>query len=621
MAQSSRKIFIPLIAVAFLAPLSPSTGMAAPKPAFENLGKPVRLPLPIQFVTTDSQDRSIAWGSLLDDERRAMVGVRLENGELVTVDLTKYGKSNANLLFKRDENTIFIYAGNPGRFFKYEIAENKLTLPGDASQATYWMSTSGIVAPDGEIYVGTFPRTGVSALDPTSGAVEHWRVNNDPRQAYVITPAAADDGTVYFPTGLHHAELWSYNPKTKEKKQILPASLQKRTGGTASVWTGIDGQVYGQLGAQNFQCLPDSIVLGQTKLKRPNLQTAAFNGKTVREIDGDGRLVFIDQATQETSYLQTSFVSRAITLFSIGDELKGKIYGSSLKPGHVFACDTTTGKTEQLGPLTTGHVQVYDFLAYYGGLFMSSYTGSYFDYYDPSLPRSETNPHRIGRAGQQQERPLHLVLGPDGMIYSPNMPVKGQLGGALTRIDPKTSAIETWRDIVPRQSLMSVAAVPETGEVFLTSSIAGGSSAIPTEKEAVVALWNIKAEQIAFTAKPIARATAYGEAVRARTGIIYGFAKNQYYAFDPVKRQTVFTGRLPSASPGVLLADKPVGPAGLIYGVSRGDGSIFAIDPADHSLKVLTKDPSLIKTHAISVTMDGVLYYTHGASLMRCKLP
>ena len=593
---------------------------AAPQYTFENLGRPVSLPLPIEFITTDARNRSIAWGSLVDDERRALVGVRADSGELVTVDLAKYGKSNANLFFKRDENTIFIYSGNPGRFFKYEVAQNKLTPLGEPSQATYWMVSSGAVAPDGKIYVGTYPKNGVSVLDPATGAVEHFNVVDNPQQSYVINPAVADDGTVYLPVGLNRAELYSYNPKTKEKKQILPASMRKSTGGTAKIWTGTDGQVYGQLGGENFLAQPDKIVLGQTKDERPETKPALYNGKLVREIDGEGRLVLIDQANNSASYVPTKFTSRTITLYSIGDELNGKIYGSSLKPGHVFAFDIKTGKTEQLGLLTGGRIQVYDFLAHNGGLFMSSYTGSYYDYYNPSQPRSENNPRRIGRAGQQQERPIQLVLGPDGMIYSPNMPVKGQLGGALTRIDPKTFALKSWRNVVPKQSLMAVAPVPETGELLLTSSIAGGSSAIPTEKEAVVALWDPKTEKVVYTATPIAGATSYNKATRARTGIIYGFAKNQYFAFDPVKRQTVFTGQLPSASLGVLLGDEPVGPNGLIYGVNREDGSIFSIDPANHSLKVLTKDQSLVRTHAIYVSRDGALYYTDGATLMRCKL-
>ncbi len=594
---------------------------AAPQYTFENLGKPVRLSLPIEFVTTDPQKGAIAWGSLVDDERRALQGVRLDTGELITVDLWKYGKSNANLFFKRDENTIFIYSGNPGQFFKYEVGQNKLTPLGEPSQASYWMNTSGFVAPDGKIYVGTYPKNGVSVLDPATGAVEHFNVVDDPQQSYVINPAVADDGTIYLPVGLNRAELYSYNPKTKEKKQILPASLRKSTGGTAKIWTRADGQVYGQLGTENFLCRPDRIILGQKKEEPPKTKPALYNGKQVREIDGDGRLVLIDQANNQPSYVQTKFASRTITLYSIGDELNGKIYGSSLKPGHVFAFDTKTGKTEQLGLLTSGRIQVYDFLAHNGGLFMSSYTGSYYDYYDPSQPRSENNPRRIGRAGMQQERPIHLVLGPDGQVYSPNMPVKGQLGGALTRIDPKTYALKSWRNLVPKQSLMAVAPVPETGELLLTSSIAGGSSAIPTEKEAVIALWNPKTEQVTYTAKPIAGATSYNKATRARNGIIYGFAKNQYFAFDPVKRQTVFTGQLPSASLGVLLADEPVGDGGLIYGVNREDGSVFAINPADHSVKVLTKDESLVRTHAIYVSRDSYLYYTDGASLMRCKLP
>lgn len=593
---------------------------AATKYVFENLGKPVRLALPIEFVTTDSQNRSVAWGSLVDDERRALVGVRAESGELVTVDLTSYGKSNTNLLFKRDENTIFIYAGNPGRFFKYEIAANKLTPLGEASQATYWMTGSYAIAPSGKIYVGTYPGTGVAVLDPATDKTEYFQLSSDKQQAYVIHPTAADDGMIYLPVGLHHSELYSYNPATGEKKQILPASMQKSSGATCTVWTADDGQVYGRLGDQTFLCRPDGITLGLNKPERAEPPQNQLGGKTFSAIDGEGRLVVVDQASKKESFVPTSFETRAITLYSIGDEHKGKIYGSSLKPGHTFSYDLQTGKMENLGLISGGRIQVYDFLSHGDGLFLSSYVGSHYDFYNPSLPRSETNPRRIGRAGQQQERPVQLVLGTDGMIYSPNFPVKGQLGGALTRIDPKTFALKTWRNIIPRQSLSSVVPVPQTGELFLTSSVGGGSSAIPTEKEAFVALWDPKTEKETFRAQPIPGTRTYSKAVGARNGMIYGFAGNEYYAFDPVKRTTIFTGKIAGDSASILLADEPVGANGLIYGVERETGSIFAINPADHSLKILTKDKSLVRTHAIYVTADGVLYYTDGASLMRCRL-
>jgi hypothetical protein len=55
--------------------------------------------------------------------------------------------------------------------------------------------------------------------------------------------------------------------------------------------------------------------------------------------------------------------------------------------------------------------------------------------------------------------------------------------------------------------------------------------------------------------------------------------------------------------------------------VNRDNGAIFAINPADHSLKIIGQDKTLQNTHSISVTRSGVLYYTDGATLMRCKLP
>jgi outer membrane protein assembly factor BamB len=608
-----------LLAVSPL-PLISSCDAAATPLVFENLGQPVRLPTAIQFVTKDAQNRYIAWGSVLDDERRALVGVRAESGELVTVDLSSFGKSNANLLFKQNENTIVIYAGNPGRFFKYEIASDKLTPLGEVSKATYWMGAGFAVAPNGKIYVGTYPGAGVSVFDPATETVEHWTMTSDPKQAYVIIPAAADDGAVYFPVGLHHPELWSYSPATGQKKQILPASLQKGSG-TCRVWTADDGQVYGQKGSTTFLCKPDGVVIGPAKGPREEVADIRIGDQFAREIDGQGRLVLEDKTTKKKKYVPTKYQSRAITLYSIGDELSGKIYGSSLKPGHTFSYDTATGQTHDLGVITGGRIQVYDQLAHGGGLFLSSYVGSYYDYYVPSQPLSETNPRRIGRAGQGQERPLQMIVGPDGEIYSSNMPTKGELGGALTRIDPQTFALKTWRNIIPSQSIMSLAPVPELNALFLTSSIAGGTSSIITEKEAFVALWDIKSEKIVFKTQPIAGAKTYSQAVRTRNGIIYGFADEKYYAFDPAQLKVVFTSALPEAKRTPLLADAPVGEAGLIYGVNRDNGAIFAINPADHSLKIIGQDKTLQNTHSISVTRSGVLYYTDGATLMRCKLP
>jgi len=198
------------------------------------------------------------------------------------------------------------------------------------------------------------------------------------------------------------------------------------------------------------------------------------------------------------------------------------------------------------------------------------------------------------------------------------------LGGALVRVNPTDWKVKIYSDVIHNQSFSSVVSVPETGELFVTSSIAGGSSSKPTEKEAWVFLWNPKTEKIDFKAQPIPGATAYSKAVRAPNGMIYGFAVDKFYVFDPVKRQVVFTGNLPGRTPddyprAPLLSDEPASD-GLIYGVDSTTGNLFSINPTDSKITVLANNKSLKGTHFARTETDGYLYYNEGARLMRVKV-
>jgi len=51
------------------------------------------------------------------------------------------------------------------------------------------------------------------------------------------------------------------------------------------------------------------------------------------------------------------------------------------------------------------------------------------------------------------------------------------------------------------------------------------------------------------------------------------------------------------------------------------DDALIAIDPSDHSVKVLAHDPALKRTHGFCIAQDGFLYFGSGSHLMRCKLP
>ena len=592
---------------------------------FEDLGKPIRMDLPIELVTDAPETGPIAWAGLTDADRSALVGVHMESGQLTQVDLTPYGKANSVLLFKQSERVLYLFAGVKGRFLKYDIPSGKLSTIGEPSIATYWVRGSFTVAPDGKIYVGTFPQGSLSIFDPATEKVEHLtRISPNAGIEYIIKPESDADGIIYCPMGMHHGELWSFDPKTKEKKQLLPKNLQ--TYGVPSIWRAEDGKVYGKKGNTVFLCAADGITTGQTQPARKE-NNPALNGKTVLHIDDNGSLVLEDQRTKERTLIKSTFEASAKLVFSISDIHDGKLYGSSMKPGNMFSYDTKTGELTNMGRVARGSTQIYDLLSYGKGLFVSSYTGGYIEYFEPGRPRSANNPRLLAHLHRlaKQERLVQLVLGPDGKIYSPTAPIKGHIGGTLLQIDPVAmkTAIFRHEDLIPDQSYTSVTSVPETNEIFVTSSIQGGTSAKPTEKEAWVFLWDTKTQKMTYKAQPIRGATSYSKTVRASNGNIYGFSGNKFYVFNPVKREVVFQGEVKgrddSARVRVVVSEQ-TGANGLVYVVDSAGGNLITINPSDHSVHILAQHDSLKGARFAEVQADGYLYYSHGPSLMRVKI-
>jgi hypothetical protein len=344
--------------------------------------------------------------------------------------------------------------------------------------------------------------------------------------------------------------------------------------------------------------------------------------KSVDGIRDDGQLVLTDVKTKQRTLVPTRYEGRPVSLYSVTCQRDGRIYGGTVSPASSFCYDPRTGRLTNLGTLTSGRVQVYDTLSHPRGLFLSSYTGGYLDFYDPSqsIEKSRNPRPIVGLAERNmQERPVQLVLGPDGQVYAGTIPVKGHLGGALVRINPDDLSTTVWRDVIPRQSILGLVSVPETCEILCVTTVGGGSSAIATEKEAFAFLWDVKRETVCFRFQPLPHTLSYQSVARAANGVIYGFANTKYFAFDPQNRKVLFTGDLPVKTlhyPGPRGA--PVDAGGLIYGL--GDDALFAIDPSDHRVKVVARHKSVQAAFGYFVTGDGFLYYGSGSRLMRCRL-
>ncbi|MBT3376450.1 MAG: hypothetical protein HN742_41750 [Lentisphaerae bacterium] len=596
--------------------MTAACGMAgAAHVEFEDLGAPVLIrKLSIVAVTPTSAGGHIAWGWR---KQEALVGVDVSTGKTFTLDFRKYRAVNLAVA-AGPCGSLFFYVGTPGRFFKYTPDAELVELGIPDTPASYWMG--GHRTRSDVLYVGTYPEAILVACDMRTGVVSSLgRVTSDKREKYIIKVSAADTGMVYCSVGLHHQELWSVDPNTGARQQILPESMAREQG-APKLWTGTDGQVYGRSGKTNFLCRPDGIVEGTYRAPRQDPQARRAGDFTVGNVDARGRLRLVEAATQATSFVQTDYPGRAPAVFSIGCERDRKIYGGTVFPGITWRYDLDKAAFEELSDVTPKVIQIYDTFSHPKGLFFASYMGCKLDFFDPtSSRRAGTNPRRFKRSIPGHERPVQWEAGPDGKLYFGTTPAKGRLGGALVQVDPESFETQIWDKIMPDQSIAYLCAVPNSTELFGCASVGGGSSAIPSLEEAEVFLWDTELRKVVWRGQPVPGTRRYGRAVRGKDGLIVGLAGGSWYLFDPGKRETLYTGPLPVKRLHFPeLSDCLLGPAGQVVGL--GDDTAFAIDPAARTVTVIARHPSLKKAHGFLVSEDGMLYYGSGSSVWRCSL-
>lgn len=593
------------------------TQASDPSFVFEDLGTPLRLkPLSMEVVTEGA--RPIAWAGVESPTLHDVIGIDLESGELTELGIgPRYGKFHQRL-HRAANGHLYIYAGRPGRFFKYDVDEQRLIDLGvPASPAYYHLGHA--IGPDGTFYVGTYPNALLVCVDPRTDTVRRVaQMRDDAQQKYILRTKVSDENVVYCAVGLHHAELWSYDNATREKRQILPEELT-RGRGSVSLMVAEDGDVYGFSSGKKWRCLPDGIEFVRSLPEPRGKDPQNLHGDNeIRRIDSDGLLEWKDRKTGESATMETEFEGVTSMIYTVGGFHNGKLYGGGgWHTAHLFRFDPETGMMDDLGQQGGGNVQVYDVLGLPGkGVVQASYTGGYLDHFDTETGE-RTSIEKLSRT-LGQERCLQLSRGPDGMIYTVTVPVKGQLGGAIVRIDPADWSVRGWTDVIPRQSFRSIIPVSSRGEMFVTSSIQGGSSAIPTEDEAVVLFWDCEREEVAWKGRPISGTTSYGRAAIAANGLIYGIAGKRFYVLDPRTREVIHRDRLPvSRVRHLAFHDRGAGPHGRIHGL--GDDAVFAIDPRDHGATVLARHPSIESARGIAVAEDGSVYYGSGPRLWRMR--
>jgi hypothetical protein len=594
----------------------------------ELLGSPLEVPTArVSWVTTGPGGGEIAWAAVRSPEIYGLLGYHLQSGKRYWADLSAYhGEHGLSSTGGVGGDSIYLLAGNKKTcIFKYHIPTEKLSIVQVIDQkkiGKYWLGRA--VGPDGRIYWGVYPTASVIGVDPkTDKFLNYGPMSDDPNQMYVLHPKVDADNILYAPTGLEKPELYALNLATGEKKQIIgekmAAELKAKKVKLVSL-VPAGGRVYLELDKAYYLCTPDGVA--ETPSPPPGRRDAEWQ-PDVRFANGETPLRFTEYGLEiraadrkSTRVVPVEFPDIGHELYTVGSIRDGVLYGSGIFGANVFGLDLKTLRSTDYGVISGGSVQNYELFDTPKGLILSSYSVGALDLFTPERPLEKgRNPRPLARLNQtdEQERIWGFPGGVIGnRVYSGSMPIKGHLGGTLVEIDLDDNRVTVRRNIIPNQTINNVYALPgKPGVLVFGSAIRGGTGTEPTEKEAVLAAWDIATEKILWTKKPFPHADSI-EVLPTADGKLLVVSETSYLLFDPATDAFTPAGELPGRR---VRHTTPDGPNGENY-IIRGK-TLYSYTPA-HGFRKLFDHDSF--EFAVSPKVrDGFLYYGENSRLWRIK--
>jgi hypothetical protein len=284
----------------------------------------------------------------------------------------------------------------------------------------------------------------------------------------------------------------------------------------------------------------------------------------------------------------------------------GKVYSGGYLSGGLGVYDPATKKHEQLGPLSqTEGIGVLGNRLYFGIYPHARLT--WFDTAKPWNPKAE-NPHQFDHLDRvEQDRPFG-VMGIESLnkVFYGTVPDYGKLGGVLAVVDGKTDEVETYRNIIKDQSIVSLTFA--NGQVIGGTSTSGGLGIQPTAKEAQLFFWDPATKQVTYSTVPVPGATLITGLIIGPDKNVWGIADGTLFVFDLAVRKVTYSKKAFDVDPEARHANwrdatMLLHPSGQIYGTTGNN--FFQVDPA-------TKEITILRNHdATLLTVDqaGRLYF------------
>jgi len=486
--------------------------------------------------------------------------------------------------------------------------------------------------PDDLIWAGTYPDCRLHSYDPeTQDTVDYGRL--DEAEHYFNSLVFDSAGWAYAGIGTARLNIVAFNPRTRERKQMVDES--ERTLGTGSVYTGVDGKVYGLAGKQWYRLFAgerEAIPGSEKAAAAPNGSLGwgksadkLPDGRQIRYNLPDAWLEVQDPQAGTTRRLPIEYKGGGVALTSLVAGPDDRVYASTCHPMHLAVYDPGSGKLEDWGPVNRVGGGNFCHMSSQGEyLVAASYSHGIFHLYDTTRPFNggygkDPNPREVAQWSRDICRPRATLAHPDGhSVLMAGYAGYGLVGGGLGSYDLKTetATLLTHEDLIPNHSTVALAVLRDGTVVGGTTVGApGGGHVVATE--GVLYLLDWETRKVVFQTCPVPGASTIVALQATPGGQVYGLASGSVlFVFDPGTREVIHTEKLEQWG-GVprdsLLLDQK---GGVYAQLSR---AILRFDPQ-------TFEPSVVATPPVTIQVGGPLlggriYFGSSSHLWSYALP
>ena len=502
--------------------------------------------------------------------------------------------SNANFptaVHMSRSGKLYIGAAYAGRLLCYDPKEETLTDLGRIHAGAASFPCAIDEDAQGRIWIGSYPTADLTCYDPKTGEFHrHGRMDETDMYNYL---QVAGDGCVANLIRMTKPHVVMFDPETSEKRTAGPVVTKGK--GTVALHEGPDGKLYVVSSEGTFRIDGlDAVKVDGIPNSKP--MPAKKPGMTFRFTDAAEQIyrTLAVQMPDGKTYTHTlDYEAAGSRIFCLHAGPDGCVYGSSYLPLHLFRYDPRDDSLVDLGRCSSASGEAYSMANVDGRIVISSYPAANISVYDPAKPYrygtgSKANPRDFGRIDNISYRPHTTLAGPDGRAWVASTPDYGRWGGPLSWLCPKTGRRHAYYRIAGDASCHSLAYLPKQDLLAVGTSIGGGTGTRPKVDQAVVFLWDRKAEKKVWEGTFEDQVTSINMLLTTPDGHLVGTflgSKSGLFFFNPESREFEKTLALPGGRP--LDNGLQIGRDGNIYGVTSR--CVYRVDPAKDEIETVVK--------------------------------